>query len=324
MNYRNSPHLLPFAARPVSSSKGTPSKASPSDLACNASSQVETEPLAVSVLEPPKPTHLFQLSTPTARVVLDRSQESAEQGRGALATSTTPVRLREMHINASGQHEENPAKPKQDVVVLLHGLFATTRSMRKVATSVQAQGYRIENWGYPTFLKSIESNVENLLPKLHALESNSSIRAIHFVTHSLGGILARYALELSSFTKIKRLIMLAPPNAGSHLTRFSLGPFKRFLPVIGEISESPNSLPNRLSRPQGVEVGVIAASSDFIVHVANTMLPYQTDHCVVQASHFELPSHAEAIQKVLNFLDIGRFDPAATARPAAASRKTAA
>ena len=205
-----------------------------------------------------------------------------------------------------------PSVASRDWVILLHGLFATRQSMRKLESRIADVGYRVLNWGYPTWLRSTEQNVRRLLPQLDLLRTDPSVRTINFVTHSMGGILARSALQLGGDAKVKRLVMLAPPNRGSHLTRISLGPFAWCLPAIADLSEAPGSLPNRLedasrSATSQVEIGVIAASRDFVVPVANTKISNQRDHCVLRSSHFALPNHEKAVSYVLNFLQSGRF-----------------
>jgi pimeloyl-ACP methyl ester carboxylesterase len=207
---------------------------------------------------------------------------------------------------------DSTAFAQRDWVVLLHGLFANCRSMRKLETRIGEVGYKVLNWGYPTWLRSTEQNVKRLLPQVELLQKDPSVRSINFVTHSMGGILARCALQLGSEAKVKRIVMLAPPNRGSHLTRISLGPFAWCLPAIGELSESPSSLPNRLEvssrvTSSQVEIGVIAASHDFIVPVANTQIRNQSDHCVLRSSHYQLPNHDTAVRNVLSFLQCGKF-----------------
>lgn len=195
-----------------------------------------------------------------------------------------------------------------DVVVLLHGLFATRRSMQTAKARLEDSGFKVINWGYPTFWRPIERLAAELLPTISQLQSEPTVHSINFVTHSMGGILVRYALQFANIAKIHRVVMLAPPNGGSHLTRVSLGPFRRFLPAIAELTESTDSLPNRLVAPQGVEFGVIAAEEDFVVKVPNTHLANQKDHCVLPTTHFALPKHEEALKKVIRFLNCGYFE----------------
>ena len=179
--------------------------------------------------------------------------------------------------------------------------------MQKAEYRLRATGYRVINWGYSTLLASVDSQVRSLLAIVEMLEKNAEVRTINFLTHSFGGIMARYAMELRKFQKLHRMVMLAPPNTGSHLTKFSLGPFARFLPAIAELSNSPNSLTNRLTSNPDIEVGIIAASHDVIVKVANATLPTQSDHCVVRGTHFQLPYMDDVLSMSIAFLSHGAF-----------------
>lgn len=196
-----------------------------------------------------------------------------------------------------------------DAVVLLHGLFASRKSMRIAQDRLRAEGYFVVNWGYPTHRRSVAEHADRLLPILRRLQNAQQVRSINFLTHSFGGILARFALHQQEFSKLRRAVMLAPPNSGSHLAKLSLGPFHRIFPAIREISDEPHSLANQTPSPTNLQVGVIAASSDFIVRTANTHLPNQADHCIVRTSHFALPCHPDALDKSLHFLRTGKFMP---------------
>ncbi len=195
-----------------------------------------------------------------------------------------------------------------DAVVLLHGLFATRRSMLKAQRRLEQHGYLVINWGYSTLRKSIDCHAGAILPLLHRLADDDHIRSINFLAHSFGGIIVRYALQIEPIAKLRRAVMLAPPNSGTPLAKYSVGPFARLFPIIGQISEAPDSLPNRLQPPQGLDIGVIAASADRIVRVRNTFLKTQLDHCVVPATHFELPNHEQALSKSIQFLTSGCFE----------------
>ncbi len=180
--------------------------------------------------------------------------------------------------------------------------------MNTLERRIAAEGYSVLNWSYPTWWRSTEQHVRRLLTSLATLEANPCVTAIHFVTHSMGGILARSALHHGAHAKVRRLVMLAPPNRGSHLTRIRLGPFAWCVPAIADLSESPDSLANRIPMTSEVEIGVIAASHDFVVPIANTLLANQRDHCVVATSHFQLPNHDSAVSNAIAFLRHGHFD----------------
>jgi pimeloyl-ACP methyl ester carboxylesterase len=221
--------------------------------------------------------------------------------------------------SASVRPAEMPSPKSGDWVLLLHGLFASRKSMRLLECAIRNRGYQVLNWGYRTWWHSTESHVNRLLPLLDELQANPQVGTINFVTHSMGGILVRSALHNARYSKVRRFVMLAPPNRGSHLTRIKLGPFAWCVPAIADLSEAPDSLPNRLSTPSLVQIGVIAASRDLIVPVANTTLENQSDHCLVTSSHFSLPTDKTAVSQVINFLQTGKFS-----QPAVNSSRLAA
>ena len=209
---------------------------------------------------------------------------------------------------ATKQRDQSESERRgRAVVVLLHGLFATRRSMRKLAACLGTEGYQVINWGYSTFWRSTEQHIEKLLVLIRTLQSDPEIGAIHFVTHSMGGILARGVLHFGSGQKVQRVVMLSPPNTGSKLTRFPLGPFAWCCPAIVDLSESPDSLPNRMHRIADAQIGIIAAEHDFVVPLPNTLLASQRDHFVISTTHVRILSHEEARLQVLYFLENGNF-----------------
>ena len=220
------------------------------------------------------------------------------------ARSTKNIRLQ-----AFNPAPEPNALKQGEWIVLVHGLFATRRSMLKIESRLSERGYHVVNWGYRTLLRSTEQHVQRLLRTVRLLQEDPCVASINFVTHSMGGILARCAVHFGSADKVRRIVMLAPPNTGSKLTRLSLGPFSWCCPAIADLSESPDSLPNRLTNHQGVEIGIIAALRDFVVPVENTVHPHQRDHCVIPTTHFHLPNNEEAVSQVLHFLSNGAFCP---------------
>jgi triacylglycerol esterase/lipase EstA (alpha/beta hydrolase family) len=80
-----------------------------------------------------------------------------------------------------------------ECVVLLHGLARSSLSMQLMQASLEAEGFRVANIDYP----SRDFPIEELAPMavgagIEQCQDGGDTRAIHFVTHSLGGILVRY------------------------------------------------------------------------------------------------------------------------------------
>lgn len=100
---------------------------------------------------------------------------------------------------------------------------------------------------------------------------------VHFVTHSLGGILVRDAFASAGAPEnLGRVVMLGPPNGGSqHIDRFSRLPF--FEAVWGtpapELGTGTNALPALLP-PIVFPCGVIAGSNGGLL---GWMLPSEND-----------------------------------------------
>ena len=190
-----------------------------------------------------------------------------------------------------------------DVVVLVHGLGRTSRSMSALGVALSALGYRIENWRYPSLLDSVESHAAMLREHIETI-ARSDAERIHFVTHSLGGIVARAALA-QPFAKAGRVVMLAPPNRGSRAARW-LARFSSWPRSLVQLSDAPGSFVRSLGIPR-VEVGVIAGRYDGKVPVEKTHLEGQTDHLVVPAFHTWLMWRSDVRTQVAAFLRHGRF-----------------
>ena len=146
---------------------------------------------------------------------------------------------------------------------------------------------------------------------------------IHFVTHSLGGILVRAYLAEHEPPNLGRVVMLAPPNKGSEFVDVlgRTAPFRWALgPTAVELGTEPDSLPNRLPTPD-YEVGIIAGTrsinplgglvvpgeSDGTVSVSSTRLHGMSDFIELPVSHTFIMYSDEAAEQAVAFLREGRF-----------------
>lgn len=211
-----------------------------------------------------------------------------------------------------------------ELVVLLHGLGRTPLSMVDMARFLRASGYSTCNQGYPSRDRSIEALAPYVASAVQRGRA-AGYEHIHFVTHSLGGILVRYYLTLSQPNLPGSVVMLAPPNHGSEIVD-ALEAVPGFAELMGpaalQLSTDPNSLPNQLPE-MGLPVGVIAgdrssdpwfsalftAASDGKVSVPSTELLTMRDHIVLPVGHTLMMHDAEVQQAVLNFLQHQSFTP---------------
>jgi pimeloyl-ACP methyl ester carboxylesterase len=217
-----------------------------------------------------------------------------------------------------------PAQPASgDYVVLLHGLGRSGWSMKRLEWALRRDGYRVINISYPSTRIPIDEVVTNLLP--HVIEQRVTHREarVHFVTHSLGGIIARRYLCEHPRINPGRLVMIGPPNQGSeivdHVRDWRL--FKWLTGPAGEgLGTGSNSAPRQIGIPT-CEIGVLAGDRSFNplfsawlpgpddgkVSVESTRLKGMKGFLVLHCSHTWMTWRRDVVHAVSNFLARGQF-----------------
>lgn len=209
-----------------------------------------------------------------------------------------------------------------DCVVLLHGLGRSPLSMLPLQVALEAVGYATWNRGYDSTAAPVEALADVVGEAVADCRARRATR-IHFVTHSMGGILVRAYFAANVVPEAGRVVMLAPPNHGSEIVdahrergwfRWATGPAGQ------QLGTGADSVPNTLP-PLALEVGIVAGRGssdpwfgglfagehDGKVSVASARLDGMKDFVVVDGGHTFMMDSPEVIRQVKAFLAAGAF-----------------
>lgn len=211
-------------------------------------------------------------------------------------------------------------------VILLHGLARTPDSMETMEAALLNEGFIPVNEGYPSREHPIETLAE--LAIAPALEKCPPEARVHFVTHSLGGILVRQYLSTHRIDNLGRVVMLGPPNGGSEVVD-KLGSVPGFHFINGDaglqLGTGNLSVPNRLGAAN-FDVGIIAGTrsvnlilsalipdvDDGKVSIESTRLEGMNDHIEMAVTHPFMMKNKRVITQVIAYLRDGQFTRDAT------------
>lgn len=209
-----------------------------------------------------------------------------------------------------------------DTVVLLHGLGRSTSAMWVMKTRLKAAGFEVVNIGY----RSLSRTPEQILVDVNAEIASCCAKPqgaakLHFVGHSLGGLLIRGHLARQRYAHLGRVVLIGTPSGGTGLVdkwrdkwwfEFA-GPTARSLGTDG--NSFPNSLP-KPDYPVGVIAGVkpndrneelLPGDDDGLVPVESTRVDGMADFIVVEGGHAALRYSPEVARQVTAFLRHGSF-----------------
>ena len=209
-------------------------------------------------------------------------------------------------------------------VVLLHGIAGFALVLKSMEWRLEEEGYFVANVTYPSLTESIETLAVEAVEEGLELCAAQGLSRIHFVTHSMGGILVRQYLSEREIDGLERVVMLAPPNQGSQFADYvGETPLKRVYEpdVLPQLGTGEESIPRRLKAP-AFEFGVIAGTrnlrkflpgtpsgpGDGVVTVEETKAPGMKDFVSVPVTHTSIVWNDEVQRQTAHFLRNGQFD----------------
>ena len=211
-----------------------------------------------------------------------------------------------------------------DTVFLVPGLGRSPRSMRRLERDLTGRGYRVVNLPFDSRSETVDALARRLADLVDLFAPGDGGR-VHFVTHSMGGLVVRDYLARSRPDNLGRVVMLSPPNGGSEIVDLlhrvpllgaHLGPSR------GALGTTAVDVPATLG-PVDYEVGVVAGGRSFnpifswllpgeddgVVSVARMRVDGMRELRVVPRSHSFIMNGRDSIALTAAFLRDGTFGP---------------
>lgn len=215
------------------------------------------------------------------------------------------------HFKPARMDETTPA------VFLVHGLFMNGYHMSYLAWKLRNENYYCMTYDYPTRIKTISAHGKDFCNILEGFCRKNPRRNIHIITHSMGGLITRYALNAlpDRYRKqIKSVLMLAPPNQGSStadlVCRYLAKLTVHFPPVPGMQTHLESECRSLPLIPEEIRLGILAASHDHLVTPCSARLEGMDHFELVRIqTHSSMPFSPKVFQKVKAFLEECKTTP---------------
>jgi pimeloyl-ACP methyl ester carboxylesterase len=190
-------------------------------------------------------------------------------------------------------------------------------------TALEGSGFATLNQDYASRRKALEALAEDIHPSIQRFADGID-GAVHFVGHSMGGLLARVYIARYRPKRLGRVVMLGTPNGGSEIAdRLKhIGAYRAwFGPAGQQLVTQRDATIAAMFPPVDYPVGIIAGNrsvdpimSAFLpkphdgrVSVENTRLDGMADHIIVGTSHPRLIRNGRAIEQTITFVRDGSF-----------------
>lgn len=199
--------------------------------------------------------------------------------------------------------------------MLVHGVWMPGAEMGFARHRLAARGYEPHQFHFRSVGRSTEESVVALMEFQARIEAPT----LHFVGHSMGGLLILKMFARFALARPGRIVALGSPLRGSWVAER----LSRHVPgrlLLGRAAEPLTAGFEQL--PPDREVGVVAGDwpvgigrmwpdmpqpSDGTVSVAETRLPGLADHISLRVNHMGLLFSTEVMDQTSAFLRDGRF-----------------
>ncbi|MGD8570490.1 MAG: alpha/beta hydrolase [Gammaproteobacteria bacterium] len=201
----------------------------------------------------------------------------------------------------------------KQAVVVLHGIWMTALEMKWLARRIERCGFTVYRFGYASIRRSPAQNARLLQTKVNSIDADT----VHFVAHSLGGIVLLHLFDQFPQQRRGKVVFLGTPLQGSALAQ-RVASSRWLRPLLGRsldhgvlgdvpaLNEKRESLMIAATRRFGIGTLLMPFAlpkpSDGTVTVAETQAPWLSQHKVAHTSHLGLVMSNNVAQMICRFL----------------------
>lgn len=211
-----------------------------------------------------------------------------------------------------------------EIVVLLHGILRSKTDMLPLVSYLKKHDYDCINILYPSRKKNLEDITEFVKETIQNHPNYTPDKTLNFVTHSMGGLIARYYIATHKPENLGKVVMLGPPNTGSEFADFLnenkiLSPLFKgiFGPASQQLTTEHKHIDGDITYPLGIIAGnasinplapwVLDGEHDGIVPVERTKIDGMTDHITVKSTHSFMMFNPKVMEQAHHFLIHKKF-----------------
>jgi triacylglycerol lipase len=239
-----------------------------------------------------------------------------------------PIFCMVMYLTIADSRASNSEDHRRDgeIVVLLHGVGHSKFNMLPISINLKKQGYQTHNITYPSTKQDIPALSKWLNANLEENTIWSRYEKVHFVTHSMGGVVTgRYLEEYKDKLpkqKIGRVVMLGVPNGGSEVADLlkNFWGYKLLFGPAGQQLTTKHRAKNGIK--PWYDLGVIAGTSNSLypigdaiitdendgrVSVPSTKVTNMKDHIELGVQHGFMAWDGAVNAQIVAFLQTGQF-----------------
>ncbi len=202
------------------------------------------------------------------------------------------------------------------IIIFVHGLWMSGMDMSLLEHRFKKTGYSTSRFRYKSISDTPIVNANKLVDHIGSINSDQ----IHFVCHSLGGLVLRHCLHLYPLEKPGKIVMLGAPNktslAAKKLTHWPGGSRLLGKSIIdGLLGPLPSwtgkqelgVIAGDLRFGMGLIIPNIPRPSDGTVSVEETRIDGMQDHITLHVSHFGLLLSKRTFLQTKHFIEHSHF-----------------